>query len=317
MSISPKKIIPSSQTASADSSLEYDIFTTGNNGYWPFLDAFLGSVEKHGHNCKNIYVGDTGVEEPYTESFNRPKVTRLFQEGLKATYDGTHQGGWKAAVNHKTTWLSMLLGATDDTRPLIMIDNDVLMLKDFSGMLRPEYDIQVTDMECRDERTKTRIHGYFERKDIPAPEEVGGALKVRSIASLVVFNNRQAAVPFVQDWMTTMREFRNNPKVRYPHETPALNYLLEMNKIAGEPMKVAHMKEEDVCVDRGLNKHDRVVPPLAYSVHFKSDGSNKNGPRYNFLSRILHVTLPDGSIYNPEDYLDKELYRKWVANNPQ
>ena len=164
--------------------MEYDIFTTGNQGYWPFLDCFLASVEKHGHNCKNIYVGDTGVQEPWTQSFDRPKVTRLYQDGLKATYDGTHQNGWRSAVNHKTVWLSKLLQVTNDTRPLIMVDNDVLMLKDFSGLLKPECDIQVCDMECREERTKTRIHGYFERKDIPDPD--GKLLKVRSIASIVV-----------------------------------------------------------------------------------------------------------------------------------
>ena len=145
MPTSPVKTTPSKKIKSAVS--DYDIFTTGNTGYWPFLECLIRSIELNAPNCNRVYVGDIGMDEPYTATYDRDNVTRLFQAGLKAAYDGTHQAGWVSAVNHKTSWLNKLLTVVDEDRPLIMIDNDTFITKDLAPLIDPQYDLQVTKWE--------------------------------------------------------------------------------------------------------------------------------------------------------------------------
>ena len=167
MPTSPVKTTPLKKIKSAVS--DYDIFTTGNTGYWPFLEVLIRSIELNAPNCNQVYVGDIGMDEPFTATYDRDNVTRLFQAGLEAAYDGTHQAGWVSAVNHKTSWLNKLLSAVDDDRPLIMIDNDTFITKDLAPLIDPQYDLQVTKWEGATNPEGNGGPGRFWRNDVPGP----------------------------------------------------------------------------------------------------------------------------------------------------
>ena len=310
MPTSPVKTTPSKKIKSAVS--DYDIFTTGNTGYWPFLEVLIRSIELNAPNCNQVYVGDIGMDEPYTATYDRDNVTRLFQAGLEAAYDGTHQAGWVSAVNHKTSWLNKLLGAVNDDRPLIMIDNDTFITKDLAPLIDPQYDLQVTKWEGATNPEGNGGPGRFWRNDVPGPH--GEKLACTCIASFMIINNRKKVQHFVQKWMAIMNEMRI-AKIAYPHETPALNWQLQEDETDG--LKVGYLKEREVCVDRGFNVEDRRVPEESYSVHFKSDGSNKYGARLNYLSRVLAIRFADGKHFRPEDYIEPTLYQKWLDAHPQ
>ena len=268
--------------------MTYDVFTTSNEAYYPFLENLITSIERNCENVGQIYVGNSGLSR-YSQALKRNGVVEIFQKDLNAEFQGVHQAGWYKATAYKTRFLHKLLHITDSERPLIVIDNDTLVLKDLEPLIEPEYDIQVTNMEKGETRN-------------------AAGLTIHQIASFIIINDREKMKRFTTRWIDLMNYYLEN-EVRPPHETPAFNALLREN--VDPVMKIGEMNEMYTCRDVGYNSPVKAVEDETYCIHFKSSGSNSWPAGTNFTRRIRGVTLPDGNKYNPVEWVNAPL--QWDA----
>ena len=170
--------------------MQYDLFTTCNEGYWPFLENLITSAERNCPNLGNIYVGNTGLGR-FQQGLKREGVIELFQKDLVAEFHGVHQAGWYAATAYKTRFLHKLLHIVDSDRPLIVIDNDCLILKDLAELINPDYDLQVTNMEKGESKN-------------------GAGLIIKQIASFFIINNHSKMKRFTDRWVKLIKYYLEN-----------------------------------------------------------------------------------------------------------
>lgn len=259
--------------------MKYSIFTTANKSYYPFVDVLTTSAIQHCQNLDRIYVAECGLGEYANVLKNKEKVS-ILDTNVTDEYSGVHSDGWVKATQQKTRMLKKLLHIISFDHPLIMIDSDVCILKDLSEVIDTNYDIQVTTMNTGGH---TRADGIF----------------ISEIASFLIINNPSVGISLVTKWIDKMEEFAANG-TPFPHETPALNMVLQDNK----NFKVGYLPELKVCADQELT-------PNTLSVHFKSNGSTKDNPVVNFEKRVMSVNNRTNSDLIVGKYLNDTIYDQW------
>ncbi len=257
----------------------YNVFTTANKSYFPFVDVLVNSLTKNCPNLGRIYIADCGLGE-YRKYLQGKDNVSIMDTDVTDEYSGVHSEGWVKATQQKTRVLSKLLTMTDFQEPLIMIDSDVCVLQDLAQVIDTEFDMQVTTMNTGGH---TRADGIF----------------ISEIASFLVINNCDLGKRFVHTWIKQMEEFAANG-TPFPHETPALNMTLQNNKL----LNVGYLKELEVCADQELTSQ-------TLSVHFKSNGSTNDNPVVNFENRVMSVDNKTDNDLEIDDYLNGEVYDQW------
>ena len=257
----------------------YNVFTTANKSYFPFVDVLVNSLTKNCPNLARIYIADCGLGE-YRKYLQEKDNVSIMDTDVTDEYSGVHSEGWVKATQQKTRVLSKLLTMMDFEEPLIMIDSDVCVLQDLAQVIDTEFDMQVTTMNTGGH---TRTDGIF----------------ISEIASFLVINNCNLGKLFVNTWIKQMKEFATNG-TSFPHETPALNMTLQNNK----DLKIGYMKELKVCADQELV--DETI-----SVHFKSNGSTTDNPVVNFEKRVMSPTNRTNTDLDIDQYLNEKIYDQW------
>jgi hypothetical protein len=257
----------------------YNVFTTANKSYFPFVDVLVNSLTKNCPNLGRIYIADCGLGE-YRKYLQEKDNVSIMDTDVTDEYSGVHSEGWVKATQQKTRVLSKLLTMMDFEEPLIMIDSDVCVLQDLAQVIDTEFDMQVTTMNTGGH---TRADGIF----------------ISEIASFLVINNCDLGKRFVHTWIKQMEEFATNG-TPFPHETPALNMTLQNNKL----LNVGYLKELEVCADQELTTQ-------TLSVHFKSNGSTNDNPVVNFESRVMSVDNKTDNDLEIDIYLNEETYDQW------
>ena len=261
--------------------MNYSVFTTANKSYFPFVDVFINSLNKNCLNLNKIYIADSGLGDYRKYLEEKPNVC-ILDTNVIDEYTGVHSEGWIKATQQKTRVLYRLLSETNFKEPLIMIDSDVCVLHDLSKVIDTNFDMQVTTMS---DGGHTRSDGIF----------------IREIASFLIINNFDYGKNFVYDWIKKMEEFGENG-TPFPHETPALNTLLQT--LNDDKFNVGYLKELEVCADQVLTSQN-------LSVHFKSNGSTNDNPVINFERRIMSVHNTTENDFEIGNYLNEEQYDKW------
>ena len=259
--------------------MNYNVFTTANKSYFPFVDVLVNSLTENCPNLNRIYIADCGLGE-YRKYLHDKDNVCIMDTDVTDEYAGVHSEGWVKATQQKTRVLSKLLHMMDFEDPLIMIDSDVCVLEDLAQVIDKEFDIQVTTMNTGGH---TRADGIF----------------ISEIASFLVINNSSLGKVFVRNWIKQMEEFAENG-TPFPHETPALNMTLQNNKL----LEVGYLPELEVCADQELTSR-------TLSVHFKSNGSTKDNPVVNFESRVMSVDNTTETDLDIDKYLNEEMYDQW------
>ena len=257
----------------------YNVFTTANKSYFPFVDVLVNSLTKNCPNLGRIYIADCGLGE-YRKYLQEKDNVSIMDTDVTDEYSGVHSEGWVKATQQKTRVLSKLLTMMDFEEPLIMIDSDVCVLQDLAQVIDTEFDMQVTTMNTGGH---TRADGIF----------------ISEIASFLVINNCDLGKRFVHTWIKQMEEFATNG-TPFPHETPALNMTLQNNKL----LNVGYLKELEVCADQELTTQ-------TLSVHFKSNGSTNDNPVVNFESRVMSVDNKTDNDLEIDIYLNEETCDQW------
>lgn len=280
--------------------MKYNIFTTANKSYFPFLDMFINSLFKNANvdNIDTIYIVDMGMGDLKDHLLKSDKI-KFIDAGILDTFSGVHSEGWYEATKQKTVYLHKILHEVSN--PVIMIDSDTLVLEDFSSIIDSNYDMQFTFMS-------------------EGSHKGASGVVISEIACFVVCNNIEKSRKFVQMWIDQMQMFRLN-QVPKPHETPAMNLLLRHFEKDDESRK----NESRTVNNHGLTElkfnllNDRLVCsdlsiyPETKVIHFKSTGTNKLTPQYNFVSRLQNVKCfsPKYSNLDYNDYLNREAFEIW------
>ena len=258
--------------------IKYNIFTVANEAYVPFLEIFVNSVLDKCPEVNHIIIGDVGLGE-YRKHFSKKDKVILLDCECDNDFTGIHSDGWAKATRQKTLSLLKLMKCMDFDIPLIMIDNDVCVLKDLSPLIDNRYDIQITSRP-------------------PVTNPAGFVLK--EIASFMIFNRYSNSKRFIETWISKMKELEENNE-QLPHETPALNLVVEENS---NHLSIGNLEEKISCAPR-------VVTDDSYAAHFKSVMTQKCDKVTNFEMRITNIINNSRYDIEIDKYLDEKFYEDW------
>jgi len=261
----------------------YNLITISNTEYYPFVESLIGSLFKNSNinNLNKLYIVDAGTIPLSTFIEPRNKIEII--QANSCTFEGVHSNGWLNTTRLKTKYVLECLKNINNDIPLIMIDADTYILKDFYTVINPSYDIQFTTMV--------------------AGEQLNAAgIPIKEIASFVVFNNILKSISFLELWIDKIRHLEAT-NIRPPFETPALNIVIRENKLG---LNFGYLKESIVC-------SDLIIYPESLVLHLKSVGSSNDNPILNFYKRLKYVQYRNSNL-TPRlilDQINKDKLKQW------
>ncbi len=263
----------------------FRIATVATFDYFPFLLVFLGSLYKNVdlERISNIEILiDTCPDElvNYLEQFEKVRLTRLTESH---SFSGTHSKGWQSAVSEKLLFCQDLLTKSDE--PLLLIDSDILFVKNLPDLSSGGHDIVFTLIQNEQER-HTRRDG----------------LRIDFIGSAVYFSNAPSSLEFIRLWQTRMRELILGG-YRPPYETPALNLLLQ-EEIEKKNSSYGFMPDDLIAADQKCTSETA-------AIHLKSWGPSEETPMNNFLSRSSRQSWSSHLL--PSNYIDYLAFELWIT----
>lgn len=237
-------------------SMNYNILFVSNDAYFDLLDVCLKSIL---HRCnmdymKTIYIADIGLSPK-----NKELLCSLHEKIKIFDIDNTihntknykiHSEAWCSAVSQKTQSLLHLI--KNNNFPLVMMDTDMIVIKDFSDIIDCNYDIQV----CERNNPLTRSDGMI----------------MNYIASFFCVNSING-ISFVENWIKRITE-RIAEKTEPPYETPAM---IDIISRQDDSIKIGFVKDDIVSCDNNY------IPNITRIIHFKSLKSGYKTQIHRFL----------------------------------
>ena len=262
----------------------YRIATVATFDYFPFLLVFLGSLFRNVDLSKVSAINILMDECPsdlvdYLKRYSKVDVTIL---PAKHTFGGTHSEGWQEAVSEKLHFCKNLLTKSADS--LLLIDSDILFVKDLPDFQSTTHDIIFTVIDDARER--------HVRND---------GLRIDFIGSAVYFASPSKSLEFLDKWVHKMQELKFEG-FRAPYETPALNILLQ------NELKLAS-NSYGVISDKIIAADQKYLSETT-AIHLKSWGPNSESPVDNFRNRTSKRDWPAALF--PPNFMDFNAYELWL-----
>ena len=253
-----------------------------------------------------MYIVDVDLEDYKDRLYKSDKIIYL-NSGEKEAYSGVHSWGWYNNTSQKTKFLYQLLSAEEINDPIILIDSDVLILSDISKLIDTNYDMQFTTMS--------------------EGSHVGASgIRIHQIGCFVVCKDKEKSKRFVKSWAKAAEQLKIMNRLK-PHETPAMNILINMiekkrvdgieasvRKVIREEddlsdLKIGYLDDKVSCSDRSL--YDTTV-----TLHFKTNGGTQNGAFSGFRSRIGEIKCYSNKLrdLNLQEYINMNLLSEWIKN---
>lgn len=179
--------------------MKYNILTTSDKSYFPHLQILVNSILDKCDLSKisKIYIIDNGLTSEqiyYLE--NKSNLLSILTTGIQTNFKGGTWGeDWQKNVKGKTIHLYNILSQMEE--PLLMLDADMMVIKDLYLLLQQGGDIQV----C-----------------------VRPGNNVKYIGSYFFSINPQNSLSFVKTW----RDITQNSTGKGAHESPALTQTVEI-----------------------------------------------------------------------------------------
>ena len=236
---------------------KYSVYTILNSVYMKFGKIWINSLydKVDTDNIENIFIGDTGLNESdkeYLQKYDKVKIIDTNISDIDTDFK-MWDNKWHNSVSKKTK-LFRELASTQDL-PIIMLDADLLFLKDIGCLIDPEYDIQV----C------FRNH---ERRENRHPLDY--------LASYVCINNKKA-LEFLDTWIQMIDDLQNvkvHGDLIQAKETPCLCKTIELFKNSNSQLKIGDVAEDIVSVYDPPGLPTMPDPEVCRIIHFKGGGSN-------------------------------------------
>jgi hypothetical protein len=218
---------------------KYIIQTTSDSGYFPFLKIFINSIltncdKKYLH---KIYIVNTGMdEEQINYILSLSNVIEIINTGINTDFRGGTWGeDWQINVKGKTKWLLQTI--LNSQYPVLMLDSDMLIVKDIYDLLTKGGDVQV----CK--------------RSNPSVPYIG---------SYFFSINKEKGIQFLKRWI----EIIESTNGKRPLESPALcKTVLNFESLI-------KIKEIDESLVNAISPSDFI--PETYIVHFKGQSLDNN-----------------------------------------
>ena len=244
---------------------KYNIFILLNDGYIKLGKIFMNSLFKNTNinNINNIFVGNIGLSEENKKFIKSYEKVIIIDTDKYIKFDGVQTKSWFNAVSMKTKILLELV--EKNNFPLIMIDSDCLILKDFDHKIDLNYDIQV----CKRERI---CKGFND-------------MKLKYIASFLIINNKNS-VEFIKNWIENINKMYESTKLNKSNrclalETPSMCMMIDKYK---DSLKINELDEREISSCCKYSGEKTLI------IHMKSPyGTTNTDHEHNFNKRISNV----------------------------
>ena len=241
---------------------QYNLLIMLNDPYIKLATILLNSLYKNTNidNLNKIIINNIGLSTENKKKL-KSKFSKIeFYETQKQFgFSKMHSEEWLESLTYKTKSLLEIIKKNDNL-PLIMIDSDMLVIKDFNKFINTNYDIQV----CKREFESSR-------RDID--------MSMKYIASFLIINkNHEKVQNFLIDWI---EEINNMIKLKLKpaYETPSMCKMIEQYKTK---LKIDDLDEIHISCDK------KYIEDKTYIIHMKSMGKEE-GADGNFENRINNV----------------------------
>lgn len=224
--------------------LKYNVLLIINQKYFELAKICIHSLL---YNCdkqklNRIFIANIGLDERscnYLKELS-PKIS-FIHTGVEIPYSkNTHSKEWVEAVSMKTRILLKTV-RENDSLPVIMMDTDMFVVKDFSHVVDPKQSVQV----CK--------------RSAPAVRE--DKFLMPYIGSFLIVNDK-TAIEFIENWIVRIKE-RIEAGTMPAFETPAL---CEMVDKYSSRMSIGFLNEDEISCDNSFIKNKTLV------IHMKSNG---------------------------------------------
>jgi len=254
--------------------VNYSVVTTSDKSYFPHLKILVNSMldKCDSKYLKNIYIIDNGLTEEQRDYFlDKSDIIKINTTGLETNFKGGTWGvDWQKNVKGKTIHLYKMI--SEITEPLLMLDADMLIIKDLHPLLENGGDIQV----CV--RPNNPISRY--------------------IGSYFFSINHEKTLPFIKDWsLLTEYKYKNNQDGRNKaFESPSLVEIVDKYR------DKLNIVEIDQSIVNWFLPPDHSLYPMSEEtiiVHFKGNSL------YNTFDDQFSARIVDSGWYEYiKNYLD-------------
>ena len=246
---------------------KYNILIMLNDSYYKFGCIFLNSLYANVDLSKlnYIFVNNIGLSESNKIVLqSKYDKIRFIETNVAISTNAVHSKEWLSALTMKTKTLYSLLQSIDNL-PIVLMDTDMLVLRDFTDLLNDTYDIQV----CKRETPSIR-------NDLPIKQ-------MKYIACFVAFYRYSEVIDkFICDWMREIHRMQAS-NMTPAYETPSMCAMMELYKTR---IKFGDILQQHVASENN-NASSRVL-------HFRSYGPESFEKRINRiipLEQIKHFMV--------------------------
>ena len=127
--------------------MKYNLLIMLNDPYFKLATLFLNSFIKNSNISKvnKVIVNNIGLSNE-NKNLLKQKYKNIniefYETNKKFGFSKMHSAEWLESLTYKTKSLLEII-KKENNLPIIMIDTDMLVLKDFSHFINSDYDIQV------------------------------------------------------------------------------------------------------------------------------------------------------------------------------
>jgi len=241
---------------------QYSLLLMLNDAYIKLATLFLNSLHLNADlsKIKKIIINNIGISNANKSMLKEkyPKI-EFYETNKSFGFSKMHSKEWLESLTYKTKSLRNVI--QDETNlPLIMIDSDMLVLKDFHHFIDKDKDIQVCKREVPNKRGDL---GFF----------------MNYIASfLIIHKNSTIVKQFLTEWIQEIEEMCR-ARLKPAYETPSLCKMIEKYKTK---MKIGELDEINISTDK------KYVENATYIIHLKSTGK-EDSIDSNFENRVNNV----------------------------
>lgn len=220
-----------------------------NDSYIKLGKIFLNSLHQNTDTSylNKIIINNIGLNNE-NKNYLSQKFSKInfFESNVDINVKKVHDRGWLKALTMKTKTLRKII-ENKDNLPIILIDSDMLVLKDFHRFIDSKYDIQI----CK-------LNNKGERQDLNPP------LKLDYIACFVIINNNNKnTITFIDNWINEITNMYNK-KLKPAYETPSLCKTILKYKTK---IKIGDLDQDKIASDI------KYIPNLSHIIHMRSKGS--------------------------------------------
>jgi hypothetical protein len=242
--------------------MKYNILLMLNDSYIKFGLIFLNSLYKNTNINKidKIIINNVGLNNEnknlLLKKFNK---IEFFESNKNIIVEKIHSEEWLEVLTMKTkTLLEIIKNKTN--LPIILIDSDMLILKDFDMFIDTKYDIQI----CKRKNPTSRA-------DLPIK-------KLDYIGCFVIINsNNNNVINFINDWIDEI-QYMLNKKLKPAYETPSMCKMINKYK---DILNIGDLEQDKIASDI------EYIDNISHIIHMRSQGNagNKN----HFDHRISNI----------------------------